>query len=122
MSCANRLALTVVALCLSLGCHRGPDATMQAELQRDVTCKEHAQSWCREKASQAGQGGFDLDQCVSKRAFDCEVGQTPEDMRARYQVGLESPAPADDQLRNPDAALGNSYEGIRMQDEAAPSD
>jgi len=120
MSHLDRAVLLAFALLVAslLACTRGPDPAVQAGVQQEVACRKSAESWCRDRAANASDGEFDRDQCISKRAWDCEMGQTPEDMKQRYQVGVESPAPPEEQMRNPDAALGNSYEGIRMQDEA----
>jgi len=95
-------SLGLVACLLLAGCASSPDT---AEEAREVSCREQAQRECA--------SAVDVDSCVGKRAWDCDLGQTPDDMQQRAEIPVEGAAPEAPAVINPSEAEGNSYPGYR---------
>jgi hypothetical protein len=83
MSAVIRTSSLLISLALTMACSSTQERgdIEKAETARASSCRSQAESECAESAA-----GGALDDCISKRTWDCEMGQGSEGMSERYSV------------------------------------
>jgi hypothetical protein len=79
----NPSATPVISIALSLACSSTPEPqeVEQVEATGGSICRSQAKRECALDA-----GGLSLDDCISKRSWNCEMGQGSKGVRDRYSV------------------------------------
>lgn len=78
------LAIASTMGLLQVGCSNNSPTRNTAEMTREVRCREQARRYCEQVTSAEDNEGYDRNKCIGDRAWNCIMGQTPDEMRERY--------------------------------------